>query len=102
MSRTIQNLELFLTDKHGNTEWRTVPYRSTTSYTSNISFTALFKLSIIERPVISVNVVGEEQQGLPPARFTSNVLRRANGGKDDTTNNINTRMVGLQFQRSQR
>ena len=102
MSRNIQNLELFLTDKHGNTEWRTVPYRSTTSYTSNISFTALFKLSIIERPVISVNVVGEEQQGLPPARFTSNVLRRANGGKDDTTNNINTRMAGLQFQRSQR
>lgn len=97
MARSIQNLELFLTDKHGNTEWRTVPYRSTTSYTSNINFTALFKLQIIERPVISVNVTSEEQQGLPPARFTGNVLSRANGGRDDTTNNINTRMVGLQF-----
>jgi len=102
MARTIQNLELFLTDKHGNTEWRTVPYRSTTSYTSNINFTALFKLSIIERPVIAVNVAGDESQGLAPPRFTSNVLQYANDGKDYSTNNISTRMATMQFGRTRR
>ena len=97
MSRTIQNLELFLTDRHGNADWRTIPFKSTTTFTSNISFTALFKLSIIERSVIIPNVMGEQGVGLPPARFTSNVLRTPNNGQDFTTNNINTRMASLQF-----
>ena len=99
MSRTIQNLELFLTDRHGNADWRIVPYKSTTTFTSNISFTALFKISIIERPVIIPNVMTEQGEGLPPARFTSNVLRTPNNGQDFTTNNINTRMAALQFAR---
>ena len=97
MARSIQSLELFLTDKHANTEWRTIPYRSTTSYTSNISFTALFKLQIIERPVISQNIISEEQGNLPPPRFTSNVLLQPTGSRDYAIQNINTRMAGLQF-----
>jgi hypothetical protein len=97
MSRNIQNLELFLTDRHGNADWRVVPYNSTTTYTSNISFTALFKISIVERSVIIPNVMTEQGVGLPPPRFTSNVLRTPNNGKDFTTNNINTRMASLQF-----
>tara|TARA_R110002167_G_scaffold144274_3_gene334420 strand:- start:2395 stop:3846 length:1452 start_codon:yes stop_codon:yes gene_type:complete len=99
LSRSIQNLELFLTDKHGNVDWRTVPYRSTTSYTSNISFTALFKLQIIESPVINKTNTQEEMSGMPPPRFTSNVLNSTTGGRDFTTNNNTTKMASLQFSR---
>ena len=99
MARSIQNLELFLTDRHGNSEWRITPYKSTTTFTSNISFTCIFKISIVERPSIVSHMSTEEQVGLPPPRFTSNVLRSANGGANFTTNNNTTRMAGLQFRR---
>jgi len=100
MARSIQNLELFLTDRHGNADWRVVPYKSTTTFTSNISFTALFKLSVIERAVIQTTPPGADSGlSLPPPRFTSNLLNTANGGKNETYDNINTRMASLQFGR---
>lgn len=100
MARSIQNLELFLTDRHGNADWRVIPFKSTTTFTSNISFTALFKLSVIERAVIQTTPPGADSGlSLPPPRFTSNLLNTANGGKNETYDNINTRMASLQFGR---
>lgn len=98
MARSIQNLELFLTDRHGNADWRVVPYNSTTTFTSNISFTALFRLSVIERAVIQTTPpTADSGLSLPPPRFTSNLLITPNGGKNETYDNINTRMASLQF-----
>ena len=73
-SKSINNLELFLTDRHGNTDFRLFPNHSTTSYTSNISFTCMLRLQIIEKPVIESNSNIQEQQGMPPARFHSRPL----------------------------
>ena len=99
-ARSIQNLELFLTDRHGNADWRVIPYKSTTTFTSNISFTAIFKLSVIERAVIQTTPPSADSGlSLPPPRFTSNILNTANGGKNETYDNINTRMASLQFGR---
>ena len=85
---------------HGNADWRVIPYKSTTTFTSNISFTAIFKLSVIERAVIQTTPPSADSGlSLPPPRFTSNLLNTANGGKNETYNNINTRMASLQFGR---
>ena len=61
----------------------------------------LFQTDIMARSIqsleLSQNIISEEQGNLPPPRFTSNVLLQPTGSRDYATQNINTRMAGLQF-----
>ena len=92
-SKSINNLELFLSDRHGNTDFRLYPNHSTTSYTSNISFTCLLRLQIIEKPVIEQASTVAEQQGLPPARFHSRPLVQPDGGVNSVLDTSKNRLA---------
>lgn len=90
-ARTISSLELFLTDRHGNTDFRLFPLHNVTSFTSNLSFIALLRLQVIERAVVPSPLSVAEYEGQEPARLASGPLIRET--KNHFLNNPTTRLA---------
>ena len=92
-AKSLNNLQLFLTDRHGNSDFRLFPNHSSTSFTSNLSFTCMLRLQVIERPVIEQALTIPTQQGLPPPRYHSHPLVQPDGGKDTMLDTAKNRLA---------
>lgn len=88
--RTLPVLELFLTNRNGNSLSTDNPSVPLVDF--NLSFQACIRIEVVERPVIASTAPDNNRQGLAPARL-SGVATNQRLGQDTYLNNNFTRMA---------
>jgi len=88
--RTLPVLELFLTNRNGNSLGTDNP--SSPAVDFNLSFQACIRIEVVERAVIASTAPDNNRQGLAPARL-SGVATNQRLGQDTYLNNNFTRMA---------
>jgi hypothetical protein len=90
-ARNIASMELFLTDRHGNTEFRLFPLHSITSFTTNLSFSCLLRIQVIANAVIERPLSVATYENQAPARLASQPLTQVT--KNSYYDNPTTRLA---------
>lgn len=87
--RTLHQLELYLTNEFGDSQWRSNAY--TLSYfLTNISFMCALRLSVFQKPVTPTDEAKFDEDNSIPARFVSQPMVFPDHGADRYVNNVNT------------
>ena len=87
--RTLHQLEIYLTNEYGDTQWRSNAY--TLSYfLTNISFMCALRLSVFQKPVTPTAEDKFDEDKSIPARFVSQPMVFPDHGADRYVDNVNT------------
>ena len=90
-ARNLSSIELFLTDRHGNSEFRLFPLHSVTSFTTNLSFSCLLRIQVIANAVVERPLSLATYENQAPPRLASQPLTQVT--KNSYYDNPTTRLA---------
>ena len=94
--RNIPNLELFLTNRHGDPLTLDNPTPSG-QQTYNVSFQCCIRVEIVERSVVQSTNAQRDAAGYASARYSGNVMNTIRQGQNLTRNSVFTRLATKEF-----
>ena len=94
--RNIPNLELFLTNRHGDPLTLDNPTPSG-QQTYNVSFQCCIRVEIVERSVVQSTNAQRDAAGYASARYSGNVMTTIRQGQNLTRNSVFTRLATKEF-----
>ena len=94
--RNIPNLELFLTNRHGDPLTLDNPTPSA-QQTYNVSFQCVIRVEVVERSVVQSTNAQRDPNGYANARYSGNVMNTVRQGQDLARNSLFTRLAAREI-----